>query len=78
MYASKHTYNHEKDNKMKRMRRGNLRPLLDHVGDSLRRAWMHGDVLQWFFTFFFFYEARRWLLGFHSSKMKLHPQLEWP
>ena len=56
------THDREKMKIMKKMKRKGLwelRPLLDHVGDFSRRAWMHGDVLQWFFTFFFFKEARR-------------------
>ena len=59
MHTSNYTYDHEKMKivkKIKRKRLWKLRPLLDHVGDSLRQAWMHGDVLQRFFTFFFFKE----------------------
>ena len=39
MHAFKRTYDHENENndKMKRRRRGNLRPLLDRVGDSSRQ-----------------------------------------
>ena len=73
MHDANCTYDHEKMKIMKKMKRKRLwefRPLLYHVGDSTRRAWMRGDVLQRFFAFFFFKEARRWLLGFCSSKMK--------
>ena len=51
------THDHEMIKIMKKMKRKGLwelRPLLDRVRDSSRRAWIHEDVLQWFFTFFFF------------------------
>ena len=50
------THDEEKMKIMKKKGLWELRPLLDHVGDSTRRAWMHEDILQWFFAFFFFKE----------------------
>ena len=57
MHDANCTHDYEKMKIMKKMKRkgyGKLRPLLDRVEDSSRRAWMHGDVLQLFFAFFFF------------------------
>ena len=57
MHDANCTHDHEKMKIMKKMKRKGLwelRPLLDRVGDSTRRAWMHRDVLQQFFAFFFF------------------------
>ena len=33
-------------------------------------AWLHGDFLQHFFTFFFFKGQEQGLLGLHSFKLK--------
>ena len=57
MHDANCTHDREKMKIMKKMKRKGLeelRLLLDCVGDSSRRAWMRGDVLQLFFMFFFF------------------------
>ena len=74
MNASKYTYDDEKNENNDEMKRKRGLDLLGRCSVALEapqgEAWLHGDFLQQFFTFFFFKGKENSFLGLHSFKLK--------